>query len=87
MAIQAADTTFNTFLNPQEDKIYTIPVYQREYSWGERHCEALVNDIEENEGNNYFIGSIIWVKDVNEIIEVLNEEINRLNILKETSDN
>ena len=69
MAIQAADTTFNTFLNPQEDKIYTIPVYQREYSWGERHCEALVNDIEENEGNNYFIGSIIWVKDVNEIID------------------
>lgn len=80
MAIQATDTTFNTFLNPQEDKIYMIPIYQREYSWGEKHCEALVKDIEENEGNNYFIGSIIWVKDVNEIIDG-QQRLTSLNLL------
>lgn len=80
MAIQATDTTFNTFLNPQEDKIYMIPIYQREYSWGEKHCKALVKDIEENEGNNYFIGSIIWVKDVNEIIDG-QQRLTSLNLL------
>lgn len=68
MAIHAVDITFTHFLNPNETKIYTIPVYQREYSWKQEHCEALLNDIQEND-LNYFIGSIIWVENTNEVID------------------
>ena len=39
---------------------YTIPKYQREYTWGVREWELLFNDIVSNE-NGYFLGSIICV--------------------------
>jgi len=41
---------------------YHVPKYQREYTWGKRDWERLVQDIEENEPG-YFMGSIICVKD------------------------
>lgn len=66
MAIHAHDIIFTDFLG--KDKIYTIPSYQREYSWKQEHCEALLNDIQEND-SNYFIGSIIWVENTNEVID------------------
>ena len=39
---------------------YSIPKYQREYTWGSREWEALYDDISEN-NNEYFIGSIICI--------------------------
>lgn len=39
---------------------YTIPKYQREYTWGYQQWEALYDDISEN-NNEYFIGSIICI--------------------------
>ena len=39
---------------------YTIPKYQREYTWGVREWELLFNDIVSND-NGYFLGSIICV--------------------------
>lgn len=39
---------------------YSIPKYQREYTWGAREWEALYDDISEN-NNEYFIGSIICI--------------------------
>lgn len=39
---------------------YTIPKYQREYTWSYREWEALYDDISEN-NNEYFIGSIICI--------------------------
>lgn len=39
---------------------YSIPKYQREYTWGQREWEALYDDISEN-NNEYFIGSIICI--------------------------
>lgn len=39
---------------------YSIPKYQREYTWGTREWEALYDDISEN-NNEYFIGSIICI--------------------------
>ncbi len=39
---------------------YTIPKYQREYTWSYREWEALYDDISEN-SNEYFIGSIICI--------------------------
>jgi len=79
MSIHAVDTTFKQFLNPNETKIYTIPIYQREYSWKQEHCEALLNDIQEND-LNYFIGSIIWVENTNEVIDG-QQRLTSLNLL------
>lgn len=79
MSIHAVDTTFTQFLNPNETKIYTIPIYQREYSWKQEHCEALLNDIQEND-LNYFIGSIIWVENTNEVIDG-QQRLTSLNLL------
>lgn len=39
---------------------YVIPKYQREYTWGQSHWEALYDDICEND-LGYFIGSIICI--------------------------
>ncbi len=45
---------------------YAVPDYQREYVWGEKHVEQLLNDIREEMGDGdpqncpeYFIGSIV----------------------------
>lgn len=39
---------------------YTIPKYQREYTWSSREWEALYDDISKN-NDEYFIGSIICI--------------------------
>lgn len=39
---------------------YTIPKYQREYTWNTHEWEALYDDISEND-DEYFIGSIICI--------------------------
>lgn len=41
---------------------YHVPKYQREYTWGKRDWERLVQDIDEND-LGYFMGSIICVTD------------------------
>ena len=40
--------------------LYSIPKYQREYTWGQKEWDFLFNDIIEND-NGYFLGSIICV--------------------------
>lgn len=42
------------------DKIYKIPKYQREYTWGIKEWDALFTDVTENE-DGYFLGSYICV--------------------------
>ena len=41
---------------------YHVPKYQREYSWGKRDWERLLNDIDEND-SGYFMGSVICVRE------------------------
>lgn len=41
---------------------YHVPKYQREYTWGRREWEKLLQDIDENDAG-YFMGSIICIKD------------------------
>ena len=41
---------------------YHVPKYQREYSWGKRDWERLLNDIDEND-TGYFMGSVICVRE------------------------
>lgn len=45
-----------------EPKVYTIPKYQREYTWGKKEWETLLTDILVND-SGYFLGSIICVND------------------------
>lgn len=42
------------------DKVYRIPKYQREYTWGMKEWDALFNDVTEND-YGYFLGSYICV--------------------------
>lgn len=46
---------------------FTIPIYQRTYSWTEHHCRQLWNDILRTGGNDeisaHFVGSIVYVEE------------------------
>lgn len=52
-----------SYLQLGRDVIFTIPEYQRAYSWGKEHCDKLWNDIvnyiESGNQDNYFFGTII----------------------------
>lgn len=67
------DKTLEDCLCSEEEKekpiVFNIPSYQRKYSWGKEQCEALIQDIEDNKDNTYFIGSIIWVEKTKDIID------------------
>jgi uncharacterized protein with ParB-like and HNH nuclease domain/predicted transport protein len=45
---------------------FVIPIYQRTYSWGERECQQLWDDILRTGGNDgvsaHFVGSIVYVE-------------------------
>ena len=45
---------------------FVIPIYQRTYSWGERECRQLWDDIMRTGGNDqvsaHFVGSIVYVQ-------------------------
>lgn len=62
--MKAAENQFLPFLNGK--KQFTIPIYQRTYSWTREQCEQLWNDIVQattyahTEG--HFIGSIVYVQ-------------------------
>lgn len=48
-------------------KQFTIPIYQRKYDWSTKECddlfEAILNVGKNDEQNDYFIGSIVYIKD------------------------
>ena len=51
------------YLKLEEDTVFTIPEYQRAYSWGVDNCDKLwqdINDFVESESKDrYFFGTII----------------------------
>lgn len=53
-------TTVAEIFSINNDKIYRIPKYQREYTWGINEWDALFNDITDNDCG-YFLGSYICV--------------------------
>ena len=53
-------TTVAEIFSINNDKIYRIPKYQREYTWGINEWDALFNDITDND-YGYFLGSYICV--------------------------
>ena len=53
-------TTVADIFSINSDKVYRIPKYQREYTWGINEWDALFNDVIEND-YGYFLGSYICV--------------------------
>lgn len=49
-------------LNPEDQVRYAVPTYQREYVWGQREWDALIDDLLEHEGRDgHFLGMFICV--------------------------
>lgn len=55
-----SQTTIADMFSITSDRVYRIPKYQREYTWGIKEWDALFNDVIENE-IGYFLGSYICV--------------------------
>ena len=55
-----SQTTIADVFSISSDKVYKIPKYQREYTWGIKEWDALFNDVTEND-IGYFLGSYICV--------------------------
>ena len=62
--MKATETQLVKFL--QGTKQFVIPIYQRTYSWTEKQCEQLWNDIIQVSKNDkvpgHFIGSIVYIE-------------------------
>ena len=64
--MEVSKTKVESFLSSNKTQ-FIIPLYQRNYSWDNVHCEQLLNDILEiacdtEENAAYFIGSIVCVR-------------------------
>ncbi len=64
----------STLLDIESEVIYTIPRYQREYTWGRVQWDALFDDLLENEPH-YFLGSIICINQAQDALAVQNLEL------------
>ncbi len=64
MGMQATHMQFSKVIDSDQGarEHFHVPKYQREYTWGRREWEHLLNDIEDNE-KGYFVGSLICIKD------------------------
>jgi uncharacterized protein with ParB-like and HNH nuclease domain len=53
---------------------YLVPIYQRNYAWGEMQIVQLIEDIESSIGssnNSYFLGNLIVNQTDNNVYEVI----------------
>jgi hypothetical protein len=53
---------------------YVVPIYQRNYAWGDTEIEQLIEDIDssiENYNKNYFLGNLIVNQTDNNVYEVI----------------
>ena len=62
--MRAAEAKFLDFL--QKSPQFVIPIYQRTYSWAEKHCRQLWDDILRAGSNDaiavHFVGSIVYIE-------------------------
>jgi uncharacterized protein with ParB-like and HNH nuclease domain len=54
--------------------VYTIPRYQREYTWGKSQWENLFDDVQENDPG-YFLGSIICINQTPDTLSIQQLEV------------
>lgn len=63
--MQAKQATLHSLLD--NSRQYHIPIYQRTYSWTEKECEQLFNDIlktgKDDNIPHHFIGSIVYIEE------------------------
>lgn len=64
----------SVLFNPDQNIKYTIPKYQREYVWQQRHWEALFDDITEGD-KGHFLGSIICINHSTDVLQTLRLEL------------
>lgn len=60
--IEAHAKPFHQLLSENDNSIFEIPAYQREYAWGKDQWDALFDDLlQADVGTGHFFGSIIFV--------------------------
>jgi uncharacterized protein with ParB-like and HNH nuclease domain len=61
--MKAEDTKLTQLL--EGPKQFIVPVFQRDYSWGTRHCLQLWRDIvrvgSDNNAKAHFVGSVVYI--------------------------
>mgnify|MGYP001747383188 CR=1 FL=1 len=63
--------TINELLNKDR---YIIPIYQRNYAWGDDEISLLIQDLwNAKNKNNYYIGSLVIYKRGNGGLEVIED--------------
>ena len=66
---------------------YIVPIYQRNYAWGDKEIRELIQDIntamKRNQGKNYYLGSLVVCRKDDGIFEVIDgqQRLTTLNIL------
>lgn len=62
--MKATEATLLQFLNKSPQ--FVIPIYQRTYSWTERECLQLWDDIlrvgQDDEVDAHFVGSVVYIE-------------------------
>ena len=62
--MEARDTDFLQLLDGR--KQFSVPIFQRRYSWEKKHCEKLWNDVlrlgQNLENPSHFLGSIVYIE-------------------------
>ncbi len=65
--MKAEPTKILDFMGKSANSQFIVPVYQRMYSWEEKHCKTLWNDIlkagENEKIHTHFLGSIMYIAD------------------------
>lgn len=74
MITDAKHYPISTLLDIEQRVIYTIPRYQREYTWNRAQWDALLDDLLENEPQ-YFLGSIICINQSKDALDVQSLEL------------
>lgn len=64
----------STLLDIESNIIYSIPRYQREYTWGKPQWERLFDDLVEN-NSGYYLGSIICINQSQDAITIQDLEV------------
>lgn len=62
------------YLDSNEKITYTIPIYQRNYAWGEDEISTLIKDVYDswkNQKDAYYIGTLVTYKREDEVYEVI----------------
>ena len=63
--MRAKETNFLKLMESQFNQ-YLVPIYQRTYSWGEKQCQVLWEDIlkisKKKSSDRHFIGSVVCYK-------------------------